>query len=57
MYTETYREDADVGKLTGPAGLHRLRVGSFRVAYQIDDGELLALVVKGGERRDVYRNM
>ncbi|MER8071982.1 type II toxin-antitoxin system RelE/ParE family toxin [Streptomyces sp. NPDC094034] len=54
---DPYREDADVKKLTGPSGLYRLRVGSYRVAYQINDGELVILVVKLGDRRDVYRNL
>jgi mRNA interferase RelE/StbE len=54
---DPYREDADVKKLTGPSGLYRLRVGSFRVAYQITDGELVILVVKVGDRRDVSRNL
>ncbi|MGW1324135.1 type II toxin-antitoxin system RelE family toxin [Streptomyces antibioticus] len=52
-----YREDADIKKLTGPSGLYRLRVGGYRVAYQINDGELVVLVVKVGARRDVYRNL
>jgi len=54
---DPYREDADVKKLTGPSGLYRLRVGSYRVAYQINDGELVILVVKVGDRRDVYRDL
>ncbi|MFE7975136.1 type II toxin-antitoxin system RelE/ParE family toxin [Streptomyces shenzhenensis] len=54
---DPYREDADVEKLTGPSGLYRLRVGSYKVAYQISDGELVILVVKVGDRRDVYRNL
>ncbi|WP_051839696.1 type II toxin-antitoxin system RelE family toxin [Streptomyces sp. NRRL WC-3719] len=54
---DPYRQDADVKKLTGPSGLYRLRVGSYRIAYQINDGELLILVVKVGDRRDVYRNL
>ncbi|MER7831011.1 type II toxin-antitoxin system RelE/ParE family toxin [Streptomyces sp. NPDC052644] len=54
---DPYREDADVKKLSGPSGLYRLRVGSYRVAYQVDDGELVILVVKVGDRRDVYRNL
>lgn len=53
---DPYREDADAKKLTGPSGLYRIRVGSYRVAYQINDGELVILVVKVGDRRDVYRN-
>lgn len=50
-----YREDADVKKLSGPSGLYRLRVGHYRVAYQVDNGELVILVIKVGDRRDVYR--
>ncbi|MFJ2772155.1 type II toxin-antitoxin system RelE/ParE family toxin [Streptomyces sp. NPDC087300] len=54
---DPYRDDADIKKLTGPSGLYRLRVGNYRVAYQINDGELVILVVKVGDRRDVYRSL
>ena len=54
---DPYREDADVKKLTGPSGLYRLRVGNYKVAYQINNGELVILVVKVGNRRDVYGNL
>ncbi|MEU9365945.1 type II toxin-antitoxin system RelE/ParE family toxin [Streptomyces avermitilis] len=54
---DPYREDADIKKLTGPSGLYRLRVGSYRVAYRVEDGELIILVVKVGDRRDVYRTI
>ncbi|MFB7057826.1 type II toxin-antitoxin system RelE/ParE family toxin [Streptomyces vinaceus] len=54
---DPYREDADIKKLTGPSGLYRLRVGSYRIAYQVLDGELVVLVVKVGDRRDVYRTI
>ncbi|MCP9944070.1 type II toxin-antitoxin system RelE/ParE family toxin [Streptomyces somaliensis] len=53
---DPYRQDADVKKLTGPSGLYRLRAGSYRVAYRINDGELVVLVVKVGDRRDVHRS-
>ncbi|MFD7066310.1 type II toxin-antitoxin system RelE/ParE family toxin [Streptomyces sp. NPDC059913] len=54
---DPYREDADVKKLAGPSGLYRLRVGTYRVAYRVEDGELVVLVVKVGDRRDVYRHI
>ncbi|MDQ1030069.1 mRNA interferase RelE/StbE [Streptomyces umbrinus] len=54
---DPYREDADVKKLAGQEGLYRLRVGDFRIAYQIDNGQLIILVVKMGNRRDVYRTL
>ncbi|MFF7246799.1 type II toxin-antitoxin system RelE/ParE family toxin [Embleya sp. NPDC008237] len=54
---DPYREDADIKKLTGPSGLYRLRVGNYRIAYDVRDGELVILVVKVGDRRDDYRNL
>ncbi|MCS0600200.1 type II toxin-antitoxin system RelE/ParE family toxin [Streptomyces sp. LP11] len=54
---DPYREGADDKKLAGPSGLYRLRVGNYRIAYQINEGELVILVVKAGDRRDVYRNL
>ncbi|MGP3686558.1 type II toxin-antitoxin system RelE family toxin [Streptomyces sp. IBSNAI002] len=54
---DPFREDADIKKLTGPSGLYGLRVGSYRIAYQVLDGEIVILVVKVGDRRDVYRNI
>ncbi|MFE3603849.1 type II toxin-antitoxin system RelE/ParE family toxin [Streptomyces sp. NPDC059142] len=52
---DPYREDADIKKLAGPSGLYRLRVGACRVACQVQDGALVVLVVKVGDRRDVHR--
>lgn len=36
-------------------GLRRLRVGHFRVIYEIQHAVLLVLVLRVGHRRDVYR--
>lgn len=36
-------------------GLTRIRVGDYRIIYQIRDREHLVLVVKVGHRGDVYR--
>jgi mRNA interferase RelE/StbE len=54
---DPFREDADVKKLAGVENLFRLRVGNWRVAYQIDGGQLIILVVRIGNRREVYRNL
>ena len=44
-------------KLAGPEGIMRVRAGDYRVLYVIDDDAavLEVLVVKIGNRRDVYR--
>ena len=52
---DPYREDADVKRLSGHDDLYRLRVGSYRIAYMIDDGRLVILVVEVGHRREIYR--
>ena len=42
-------------KLSDQYGLFRVRVGSYRIAYTIDDGSARVHVVKVGHREDVYR--
>ena len=34
---------------------YRIRQGSFRIVYSIEDDELVIVVVKVGNRKDVYR--
>lgn len=44
-----------VRKLVGAEGLWRIRVGDYRVVYEIADDRLVVLVVHIGHRRDIYR--
>jgi mRNA interferase RelE/StbE len=37
------------------AGLRRLRVGRYRIVYEVQEAELTILVVRIGHRREVYR--
>ena len=37
------------------AGLRRIRVGVYRIVYEIHEGELTVLVVRVAHRREVYR--
>jgi mRNA interferase RelE/StbE len=49
-------EPAAGGVLKGEfAGLRRLRVGSYRIIYEVIRQELTVLVVRVGHRREVYR--
>ncbi len=36
-------------------GLRRLRVGDYRILYEIEDDELIVLVVRVAHRREAYR--
>ena len=42
-------------KLAGPSDRYRVRVGRYRIVYSIADDELLVLVVRVADRKDVYR--
>lgn len=44
-----------VKKLAGEENLYRIREGDYRIIYTIQDKELIVLVVKIGDRKDVYR--
>ncbi|HKP54732.1 MAG TPA: type II toxin-antitoxin system RelE/ParE family toxin [Chloroflexia bacterium] len=41
-------------KLAGREGL-RLRIGDYRVIYEVDDKQLIVTILHIGHRRDVYR--
>lgn len=36
-------------------GLRRLRVGDWRVVYEVQDDALIVLVIRVGHRREIYR--
>ncbi len=44
-----------VTKLQGADDLYRVRIGDYRVVYEIQDGKLIVLVLRVAHRRDVYR--
>jgi mRNA interferase RelE/StbE len=46
---------AGAKKLHGDEPYYRIRVGDYRLVYQIDGKELVVIVVKIGHRREVYR--
>ena len=44
---------AGVGR--GPDGTYKVRVGDYRILYDIEDDRLTVLVVKIGHRSEVYK--
>lgn len=41
--------------MTGEHGTYRVRVGSYRIVYEVHDDILLIQVIRVGHRKDVYR--
>jgi mRNA interferase RelE/StbE len=46
-----------IKKLEGEDELYRLRVGDYRVLYQVQRQRVVILVVGIGHRRDIYRRI
>ncbi len=46
----------DITKMKGNNPFHKLRVGNYRIIYEIQDDALLILIVKIGHRKNIYRN-
>jgi len=42
-------------KLSGYDDVFRVRVGRYRVLYSLEDRRLVIIVLKVGDRKDVYR--
>ncbi len=43
-----------VEKLKGEENLYRIRSGNYRIIYTIDDKNVLVLIVRIGDRKEVY---
>ena len=44
-----------VEKMEGDESTYRIRMGEYRIVYEIRDKVLVVLVLKVGHRREVYR--
>ena len=48
-------DSGDIKQLRGHAGLLRLRVGSYRIIYSVDNGRLIVRIIDAGNRGQVYK--
>ena len=44
-----------IKKLKRYENLYRIKIGNYRVIYEINDGELVIIVVEIGHRKEVYK--
>jgi mRNA interferase RelE/StbE len=44
-----------VKKLSGADRTYRIRIGDYRIVYEIEEDILLVLVIRVAHRKDVYR--
>lgn len=50
-----YSELLKIKKMKGAANLYRIRLGDYRLVYEIRNDRLVVLIIKVGHRREVYR--
>jgi mRNA interferase RelE/StbE len=43
-------------KMKAKVDTYRIRVGNYRVLYEVYDNELVIIVVTVGDRKDIYRH-
>ena len=53
---ERLPEGEDIKRMKGHEGLFRLRVGSYRILYTVDHGQLVVCVIDAGSRGQVYND-
>ena len=51
---EKLPDGEDIKQMKGHPGMLRLRVGSYRIIYTVDNGELTVYVIDAGNRGDIY---
>ncbi len=49
--------DRSTTKMKGNNNFHKVRVGDYRIVYEIHDDVLVMLVVKIGNRKDIYKKL
>ncbi|WP_257348464.1 type II toxin-antitoxin system RelE family toxin [Pseudalkalibacillus decolorationis] len=50
-----HRGSLDISSLEGVDSAFRLRIGDFRLIYEIHDNDLIIFIVAAGSRGDIYK--
>ena len=54
---ERLPEGEDIKSLKGYEGILRLRVGAYRIIYEVDNNKLIVIVIDAGNRGQIYKGL
>ena len=49
--------DRAITKMKGNNNFHKVRVGDYRIIFEIQEDTLVILVIKIGHRKDIYKHL
>ena len=52
---EKLPDEGDIKPLRGHDALYRLRVGTYRLIYSVDNGKLIVYIADADNRGDIYK--
>lgn len=55
LASSPYSQNNNIKRLKGEEKCYRLRVGAYRIVYEIMDEVLIIFVIRIGQRKEVYR--
>lgn len=53
---DPYHSELDIKRMQGTTDEYRLRIGTYRVIYSVENNRLLIYIIKIGPRGDVYKS-
>ncbi len=57
LSSNPYSELLKIKKLKGAESLYRIRLGDYRIVYEVKKDLLVVIVIKIGHRKEVYRGI
>jgi mRNA interferase RelE/StbE len=53
---DPYHSELDIKRMQGTTDEYRLRIGTYRIIYSVENNRLLIYIIKIGPRGDVYKS-
>lgn len=55
LISDPFDKTLDLKRIRGKQNYYRVRIGNYRIVYQVKESILLILIIRVGHRKDIYR--